>query len=332
MTRVLRLDQIMAALPQVDLVAAIGEGFVALSDGKVEVPPVGELLFPDERGEMHVKYGAVRGDDAFVVKIATGFFGNPALGLPPFGGCMIVISQKTGMIEAVLLEEGELTNHRTAAAGAVAARALAPNDPQAIGILGSGTQARLQADYLRQVTPCRTLVLWGRTRASAEAAARDIAAMGYKTTVAATPAEVAATCRLIVTATPAEEPLLRADMIRPGTHITAMGSDTPHKCELDPAILGAADVVVADSRAQAQGRGEIHHALACGALDPTRIVELGEVIAGRAIGRRSDRDVTVADLTGVAIQDIVIARAALSACMTVAAGAGSAATPAPTGN
>ena len=100
MTRVIPLDRILAALPGIDLVPAIAQGFVALSEGRVEVPPVGELLFPEAHGEMHVKYGAVRGDTVFVVKIATGFFGNPRLDLPPFGGCMIVLSQTTGMVEA----------------------------------------------------------------------------------------------------------------------------------------------------------------------------------------------------------------------------------------
>jgi ornithine cyclodeaminase len=311
MTRVIPLDRILAALPGIDLVPAIAEGFVALSEGRVEVPPVGELLFPEAHGEMHVKYGAVRGDTVFVVKIATGFFGNPQLGLPPFGGCMIVLSQITGMVEAVLLEEGELTNHRTAAAGAVAAQALAPADPGAIGILGSGTQARLQADYLRRVTKCRSVHLWGRDAGSAARAANDIGAMGYHVTVAQSPAAVADACRLIVTTTPAETPLLTAAMVRPGTHITAMGSDTPEKCEVDPALLARADAVVADSRAQAGTRGEIFQAMKAGVLTLDRVVELGEVLSGRAPGRTGASDITVADLTGVAIQDIVIAKAVL---------------------
>ena len=311
MTRVIPLDRILAALPGIDLVPAIAQGFVALSEGRVEVPPVGELLFPEAHGEMHVKYGTVRGDTVFVVKIATGFFGNPRLGLPPFGGCMIVLSQTTGMVEAVLLEEGELTNHRTAAAGAVAAQALAPPGPGAIGIVGSGTQARLQADYLRRVTACRSVHLWGRDAASAARAASDIGAMGYSVTVAESPAAVAEACRIIVTTTPAEAPLLTADMVRPGTHITAMGSDTPEKCELDPALLARADVVVGDSRAQAGTRGEIFQAVSAGALTLDRVVELGEVLSGRAPGRTRAADITIADLTGVAIQDIVIAKAVL---------------------
>jgi ornithine cyclodeaminase len=308
LTKVIPLDQILKALPDVDVIGEIERGFVALSEGKVEVPPVGELLFPNEGGEFHIKYGAIRGDDVFVVKLATGFFNNPKLGLPPFSGCMLVLSAKTGKVLYVLLEEGELTNHRTAAAGAVVARHLSPSRLEAIGICGSGVQARLQADYLRRVTQCRSLVLWARDAERAEKAVRDIARMGYNARLAASPEEVASSAQLIVTTTAAHEPYLFARWIKPGTHITAMGSDTPEKNEIDPVILEHAALVVADSIPQCLLRGEIRAAIAAGALRREDIVELGNVIAGKA-RRRAPDDITVADLTGVAIQDIMIAKA-----------------------
>ena len=311
MTGVYSLDEINAVLPEVDVVEEIAKGFVVFSRGDVEVPPVGELLFPENSGELHIKYGAIRGDDLCVIKVATGFYDNPKLGMPPFGGCMIAVSQKTGRIEAVLLEEGELTNHRTAAAGAVAARTLAPSNPKMIGIVGSGVQARLQADYLRRVTDCRDLTIWARKPDSVGAAAADMTAMGYEVTVSATLAELCDKSRLIVTTTPAEQPLLQADMIRPGTHITAMGSDTPEKTEIAPAILAMADVVVADSLVQCDLRGEIYQARRAGVPLQGKAIELGNVIAGQSIGRQSDDQVTIADLTGVAVQDIAIAKAVL---------------------
>lgn len=311
LTKVVPLKQILKALPDIDVVAEIEHGFVALSEGKVEVPPVGELLFPDEHGELHIKYGAVRGDDVFVVKLATGFFNNPKLGLPPFSGCMLVLSAKTGQVLSILLEEGELTNHRTAAAGAVVARHLAPPRLDTIGICGAGVQARLQADYLRRVTPCRDLVLWARDAERANEAVRDIAVMGYNARVAASPQEVASCAQLIVTTTAAHEPYLFAGGIKPGTHITAMGSDTPEKNEIDPMILKSAAMVVADSIPQCLLRGEIRAAIAAGVLRRESVVELGNVISGKA-GRRSPDDITVADLTGVAVQDIMIAKAVVA--------------------
>jgi ornithine cyclodeaminase len=312
MTRIADLDRIMSALPHVDAVSEIERGFVLFSEGRVEVPPVGELLFPEAHGELHIKYGAVRGDDIIVVKIATGFFDNPKLGLKPFGGCYLVLSQRTGAVEVVLLEEGELTNHRTAAAGAVAAKHLAPSIVRRIGIVGAGVQARLQADYLRRVTPCRDLVLWNRDRSRGSAAVRDIAALGYDARLVETVDELTGAADLIVTTTPSHEPLIRADQIRPGTHVTAVGSDTPEKNEVDPALLLRADRVVADSLSQCRLRGEIHQALKADAGLAVRVVELGAVIAGASPGRKSNDEITVADLTGVAVQDIMIAKAVMA--------------------
>jgi ornithine cyclodeaminase len=311
LTKVVTLDQILKALPDIDVIGEIERGFVAFSEGKVEVPPVGELLFPEESGEFHIKYGALRGDDVFVVKLATGFFNNPKLGLPPFSGCMLVLSAKTGKVLYILLEEGELTNHRTAAAGAVVARQLAPRRLEVIGICGSGVQARLQADYLRRVKQCRSLVLWARDAERAAQAVRDIGGMGYTARLAASPEELASSAQLIVTTTAAHEPYLLARYIKPGTHITAVGSDTPEKNEIDPAILERAALVAADSIPQCLLRGEIRAAIAAGTLRREDIVELGNVIAGKARGRLAD-DITVADLTGVAVQDIMIAKAVIA--------------------
>ncbi len=312
MTKVFSLDDIMAVLPHVDVIGEIARGFQAYSDGRVTVPPVAELLFPDDHGELHIKYGAIRGDDVFVIKVATGFFNNPQVGLPPFGGCMLVLSQKTGAVEAVLLEAGELTNHRTAAAGAVAAQYLAPSDTRCIGIVGSGIQTRLQADYLRKVTDCRKLTLWARNPGKAQEAADDIAAMGYSVGLSPDVASLCAASNLIVTTTPSKKPLITADMISPGTHITAMGSDSPDKCELAPDLLKKADLVVADSLSQCITQGEIHHAVGAGTINEADITELGQIIADPSLGRTNDSQITIADLTGVAVQDIAIAKAVMA--------------------
>jgi ornithine cyclodeaminase len=311
MTHIYTRAEIDVVLPRVDAVEAIAQGFMAFSRGEVEVPPVGELLFSENAGELHIKFGATHGDDVCVVKLATGFFNNPAIGLPPFNGCMIVVSQLTGAIEAILLEEGELTNHRTAAAGAVAARALAPQSLSTIGIVGSGVQARLQADYLRRVMPCRDLIIWSRGSESTKLAAADIERLGFQVSIASSLDELCDRARLIVTTTPAEDPLLKLSMIRPGTHITAMGSDTPEKNEIAPELLEAADVVVADSLSQSQFRGELYRARQAGFLQHKKVVELGAVLSGQELGRVDDQQISVVDLTGVAVQDIAIAKAVM---------------------
>jgi ornithine cyclodeaminase len=309
MTRVVELLEIEKALAGLDLIGEMEEGFVAYSEGRVNVPPVGELLFDEPPGELHIKYGAIRDDDVFVVKMATGFYRNPMIGLPPFNGLNVVFDARTGAPIMVLLDRGHLTNVRTAAAGAVAAKHLAPRPVTTIGICGSGVQARLQTEYLKSVTPCRDVIVWARDSGKAETCAADLARSGFRARTAATPALVAAEANLIVTTTAAHAAYLMADHVRPGTHITAVGSDTPAKTELDPTLLARADLVVADSIAQCLVRGEIMHAVEARLLEPQRIVELGTIIREPARGRRDDQQITIADLTGVAFQDIQISKA-----------------------
>ena len=309
MAQVFKLDEILKALKDIDVVDVIAQGFKALSEEKVVIPPIGEMLFPDVDGELHIKYGAIKGDEDFVVKMATGFFQNPSKGLSPFSGCMMVFSQKTGHISSVLLEEGELTNHRTAAAGAVAAKCLAPKNVNMIGIVGTGVQSRLQALYLQKITDCRNLVIWGRNKDKAELAAVDMQKMGYEANVIENLNDLCKVSQIIVTTTPATSPLLKREMITPGTHITAMGSDTSDKCELSPEILDLADIVAADSIEQATQRGEISQALKAGKCNKDKLVELGSIIIDPSKGRTNDQQITIADLSGVAIQDIMIAKA-----------------------
>lgn len=309
MTVVAVWEEIARVLPQIDLVTAIKEGFLALAGGRAEAPPPGELLLP--RGEAHIKYAYIAGDDSFVLKVATGFYDNPVVGQPSSNGLFVLFDAAHGRSLAVLLDEGRLTDLRTAIAGAVAAEYLAPQTVAAIGVIGTGTQAELQVRELGAVTPCRRIVVYGRDPARTAAYRARMEAAGYELALAASPAEVAGRANLIVTATPARAPLLMADDVRPGTHITAVGADSPDKNEIDPALLAKADLVVADSLAQCRARGEIHHAL--GRLGDRFVPELGAVIAGDVRGRTGEDQITLADLTGVAVQDVKIAQAVFAA-------------------
>lgn len=313
MTAIIGYDALAAAIADVDVLAAMERAFRTYSSGGAIIPPVGELLFDDPPGDAHIKYGYVRGDDHFFVKVATGFYENARAGLPANSGLVLAFDARTGLPAAVLLDEGFLTNARTAAAGALAGRVLGPAQVEAIGIIGTGVQARMQLEYLARTTPCRNVVLWGRSPERAADYARQMEAVGFAVQVAATPRDVAQRANLIVTATCATSPLLRAGDIRPGTHITAMGSDTPDKNELDISLLEAADLIVVDSLSQCVERGELHHGVKAGRIAPDRAVELGAVLNGDAKGRTSDDQITIADLTGVAVQDIEICKAVLAA-------------------
>jgi ornithine cyclodeaminase len=226
---------------------------------------------------------------------------------------MLVFDQKTGVLQAILLDEGYLTNLRTAAAGAIAAKYLAPREVTMAGILGAGVQGRMQLDWLRRVRRFDEAIVWGVGDDELAAYRRDMERPGLEIRTTRRAEDVPAAANLIVTCTPSTRPLLQAEWIRPGTHITAVGSDTAEKQELDAAILARADRVVVDSLSQSELRGEVFRAVSAGAIGRERLIELGRVIENPALRRASDGEITVADLTGVAVQDIVISQAVFNA-------------------
>ncbi len=213
-------------------------------------------------------------------------------------------------MRAILLDQGLLTDVRTAVAGAIAAKYLAPKTLSKIGIVGTGIQARLQLQYLAPVTSCREVLVWGRDRQHVADYQSAMAGQGFTVNPAASVSRLLEECNLIVTTTPSQVPLLDCSEELPGgLHVTAVGADSPYKRELGPGLFRRADLVVADSISQCLERGEIQHAVNEGILKQDDIRELGSVINGDSPGREADAQVTIADLTGVAVQDIQIAKA-----------------------
>ncbi len=314
MTKVLELDEIKRLIDVPLLIREIEAGFVLYSEGKVVVPPVGFLHFDQPPGDVHIKYGFVKDDDVYVLKMASGFYNNADLGLPVADGLILVFSQKTGHIELILHDEAWLTDMRTAAAGAVAAKYLAPKNVRNIGIVGTGVQARMQLELLKDVVDCQSCIVWGRDASKVQSTIEDllrnesIQAWGLEIRAAAEIDELVSQCNLIVTTTSAREALIKADQVIEGTHITAMGSDDHGKQELEAELLARADCVVADSISQCVDHGECFHAVEQQLIDADSILELGDVIKNSELGRTSDEQITIADLTGVAIQDIQIAK------------------------
>ena len=305
---ILTLDEIKRRIDHETLLADIERGFQWFSEGRTVVPPVGYLAFdPPAEGDVHIKYGYVRGDEFYVVKIASGFSGNAALGLPVTDGLMLLFRQATGELAAILLDEGYLTEVRTAMAGAIAAKYLGPSAVTRIGIVGTGGQARFQLRMLPLVSTCRNVTVWGRSDERLADFAREMTAEGFGVETTRELSRLTSSCNLIVTTTSAREPLIDIDDVRPGTHITAMGADAPGKQELDPRLVARADVVVADSLSQCVDHGELAHAVQAGLLDPGRIAELGQLIAAGGRARTGEEQITIADLTGVAVQDLQIA-------------------------
>jgi len=293
-------------------VDAMREAFRADGEGRAHVPAVINLDVPAHRGEFHVKTALIEGVPHVAVKVASGFYDNPSKGLPSGAGLMAVFDATTGLPAALLFDNGFLTDIRTGAAGAIAAEFLAPRQVETVGVIGSGLQARHQIHCLRLVREFTRLVAWGPDRQHLDAYVDEMRSHGYDASAAPTPEAVCRAADIVITATPSRQPLVRAEWLRPGQHITALGSDSPGKQELEAACLARADLVVVDRLTQCAAFGELRHALDDGSMQPNRVhAELGEIVAGLKPGRTSAEQITIADLTGVGFQDTAIASRAI---------------------
>ncbi len=305
-----------------EAIACVEDAFHALATKAVAMPPILRLDIPEHRGEVDVKTAYVPGLDGFAIKISPGFFDNPKIGLPSTNGLMVLLSTTTGLVQAVLFDNGYLTDVRTAAAGAVAAKHLSREDASVAAIFGAGMQAKLQLEALSLVRPIREARIWARDLTKAGNAADELAeTLGFPVRAAADGRAAVDGADIIVTTTPSSTPILKAEWLQPGQHVTAMGSDAEHKNEIEPAVLIAAGLYVADSLRQTRRLGELHHAIAAGLVaEDTIFPELGEIVAGRKPGRTGPDQITVADLTGTGIQDTAIAT--LASARAGSAGAG----------
>lgn len=302
---IIDLQTIRRALDLPRAVDRMRAALVAQSAGECDTPMPMHLDVPAESAEVHVKSSYRRGGRFFAVKVATGFPGNAARGLSVGDGFVVLMSAETGAPVALLEDGGYLTDLRTAAVSAMMARELGRTDAS-LGILGTGIQARFQARLHAAVLPVKTIRIWGRTAANVEQCVSDIRAdlPSCEVEPAASPAEVAARCRLLVTATGSRAPLLRAADLLPGTHVSAVGSDSIGKQELEPAILDRASLLLVDSLAQCRKLGELQHAPEAAAS----AVEIGAYCRS-PITYDEDR-ITVCDFTGLGVEDLFIAEQA----------------------
>lgn len=302
-------------------IAVVERAFAALASGSVVMPPVLSMAIEAANGEVDVKTAYIPGFEGFAIKVSPGFFDNPKIGLPSLNGLMILFSATTGLVQALLLDNGYLTDVRTAAAGAVAARHLAPAEVETAGVIGTGTQARLQMEAAHLVRPFAKLLVWGRDEEKARTCAADIGAkLGIPAKAVTDPARLVADSQLVVTTTPAEHPVLRSEWLHPGLHVTAMGSDQAGKNEIEAAALGRADLYVCDRVAQCETLGELRSAIAAGVWAGGTPPELGAIVSGRHEGRISDDQITICDLTGTGAQDTAIATFAVDGARRAGAG------------
>jgi ornithine cyclodeaminase len=310
-----------------DALSAIEQAFTRLARREADVPPILGLFVPERHGEVDVKAAYIHGLPSLAVKIASGFFDNHAWGLPSGSGLMVVLSTRTGYPQAVLLDNGYLTDVRTALAGAAAAKYLAPGRVRTVGVMGAGAQGRYQVRALQLVRSFERVLVHDLSAASVDAYVREMPAVLEQDRVAlgsgragapfrveaADPETLVRASDVVITCTPSHRPIVRAAWLHPGLHITAMGADTAEKQELESDVLGRATRLACDLKTQCFARGEFFHARQDKVLDDTAAVaELGDLTAERRPGRERDDEITVCALTGVGVQDTAIALLALT--------------------
>jgi ornithine cyclodeaminase/alanine dehydrogenase-like protein (mu-crystallin family) len=299
-------------------VQKISQAYIASSQGGITTPPVVHIPFEAANGDCHIKSGHIIGDTCFVIKIATGFYDNPAKGLPSSNGMMIAFSAETGGLVAILQDEGWLTDMRTGIGGALATRALACKDARRVLIVGTGLQCRFQAECLQRLSPdvVYEFTIWGRSPDKAADAVKALSDLGLSAMVADDLQQAVVKAEIIITTTPSTIPLIQKDWVRAGTHITAIGADSPGKQELATDLVGSAELAACDMAGQSLEHGEYQHAQGLGVLIQDRVAELGQILSGDHPGRAAASDITIADLTGIAAQDIAITLAVLDAAQT----------------
>jgi ectoine utilization protein EutC len=295
-----------------DALEIVAEGFTKLTRGEVTLPPILRIDVPENNGEVDVKTAYIHGLDNFAIKIAAGFLDNRLLGLPTGSGMMVVVSAKTGNPEAILLDNGYLTDVRTGIAGAIASQYLACKNVKTAGVIGSGAQARYQMRALKLVRDFQVLMVYGIVPEDVDQYAAEMREeLGVEVIKAQDAESVVRQSEIVVTSTPSREPYLKAEWLHPGLHITCMGSDAEHKQELHADVFERVDLIACDRKSQVFRLGELHHALDQGFISlQDEIIELGELTSGKLPGRRSDNQITICDLTGVGVQDTQIARLA----------------------
>lgn len=278
---------------------AIEEAFAEHARGHVQMPS--KLYVSLEKGDFRTMPGYIPSLGIAGVKIVNVHPGNPALGLPTVMALTVILDVDTGLPESIL-NATALTDLRTGAAGAVAAKYLSPRPRVRLGLVGSGRQARAQVIAIGKELSISEVLVWSRNRANAEKFCENPGMPACRSE----DLETVCDCDILVTTTPSREPLVMDRWVSEGTHINAIGADAPGKQELDPAILQRATVFVDDPK-QAIHSGEINVPIARGLFGPEQVAgTLGEVVTGQK-GRKRAEEITVFDSTGLAIQDLAIA-------------------------
>jgi ornithine cyclodeaminase len=305
--KVVGVEELNGCFDRSAISSLVRGAIIAHSRGQTVSPPMGELHFNAHHGECHLRCGYMLGGARFVVKVVTGFYENPKVGLPVNSGALMVFSATTGLFESVLLDEGWLTVWRTAAAGSLATVALARKDTKVIAIIGAGQQAEQQTFWHAAAFPDAEFVIGARDPEKAIALSKQLQQHGVRVRAEASIQAAVRAADAIITTTPATKALFQSEDVRPGTHITAVGADSAGKQELDPLLVARAKVIATDDHTQCIERGEFGVAVRQGFVKEDCDTSLGDILSSESEFRTGSDDITIADLTGLVSEDIAMA-------------------------
>lgn len=312
--RLIGIDELRSTIGFIDLIDAAAEAFRVSSAGLAENGLI--VMFPAESraaGDVYVKTGAIPGHPIYIVKVSPWFAVN-AESARPQAGFIAAFDARNGQTIAVLDDQHYLSDIRTAAAGGLVARLLAPPQVDTALLLGSGTQAFWQPQALYRERKFERLLVWARNPQKAASIQDRLRAALPEVAVELVP-DIETAVRAsdaIITATQSKEPLIRGEWLRPGQHITAIGADDSTKAELDSVALQRARVFV-DTRTTAEANGEVHRAIERGDYAIEDVAgEIGEILSGVVTGRHSAEEITIATLAGIGAQDLLTTEIALA--------------------
>lgn len=301
-----------------DALKIIEDSFCWVAEGKVDMPPIMHMAIPSHNGDIDIKSAYVEGLENLTVKLGSGFFNNPEKGLPSSNSTMVVMSTETGLTQAVLLENGYLTNLRTGMAGAVAAKYLAPSNVNTVGIIGAGAQGQFQLECLQLVRDVNNVIVYSPRHEQAQTYA-DIMTdkLNVDVTVCDSAETLVKSSQIVVTTTPSRKAIIRPEWLHPGLHITAVGADVRGKRELASGCLDVASLLVCDRKTQSLSMGEFQHLETINNIINNTVLELGDLITGKTAYQRADNAITICDLTGMGVQDTAIAYLALQKHLSI---------------
>ena len=310
--RIVSLPEIQSVVAVPEAIEAVRAGFIAFSEGRIEQPDPIQLLFKNANGDLlgdcHGKAAQGEGLPYFVLKVATGFYNNVDKGLPVNNGMVLVMSAETGIPIAMLQDDGWLTQIRTAAAGALAAELAQVKKDATLGIVGTGTQALLQAQIITAHLGLSNVVVFGRSDEKAKALCNTFSQSGLHATPMASVRDVCHAADIVVTTTPSTTPVLNATDLPEKLHIIAVGTDSPGKLEIDPAVFASVDIIVTDNHQQCLHHGNFGSAVRAGVVPESADVSFCDLVAGQSTTADfSTANISLVDLTGLGVQDLVLA-------------------------